>query len=107
MAEQTISHGLDAGRSFEDLFAQIARVSLSDPVRALEPLLGLSWADFARFVHYLFACAGYNVEDVGQQHFPDGPGVDLNLYDADPAPEHLLARVEVRQRRPDLLLDTA
>ena len=46
----------------------------------LQPLLDLDWTKFAKFVEYLFTCAGYTPEDVGNQFFPNGVGVDYNLY---------------------------
>src|SRR5258708_21896474 len=57
-------------------------------------MLDLSYQDFQGFVQYVFTCAGYAVEDVSEQHYPNGPGVDLNLY-ADRVGGKLLARVEV------------
>ena len=91
---------LDAAGStdFESLLAQLA--SAPD----LKPLLALDWAEFAHFVDYLFTCAGFWVEDVGNQHFPNGIGVDLNTY-LDEAHSHLVARIEVRRYHPDHPLD--
>src|SRR5258708_2977200 len=55
----------------------------------------LTWQQFEKFVGHMFECAGYQVEHVGHQHFPHGPGVDLNLYNG-PGRVKPLARVEVR-----------
>ena len=81
---------------FEDLFA--------DP--SIRKMLDLEWRDFEGFVEYVFTCAGYAVENVSEQHFPDGPGVDLNLY-TDHVGGMLAARVEVRRYTPPKKIDTA
>jgi len=62
-------------------------------------MLALSWQEFQGFVGYVFSCAGYAVHDVSDQRFPNGTGVDLDLY-ADNIGGKLLARVEVRQFSP-------
>jgi chromosome partitioning protein len=74
---------------FERLFA---RPSITE-------MLELSWQDFQDFVAYVFAWAGYTVEHVADQHFPLGPGVDLNLYSG-PMKGKPAARIEVRRYDP-------
>lgn len=61
---------------------------------SLNAMLALSWQDFQKFIEYLFACAGYRVEDVSQLHFPNGPGVDLNIK---AETGKVIGRVEVRR----------
>ncbi|HEU5346535.1 MAG TPA: AAA family ATPase [Ktedonobacterales bacterium] len=70
----------------------------------LEKMLALSWRDFERFIAHVFTCAGYHVEDVARDFFPDGPGVDLNLY-AGPSAAKPVARVEIKRWRQQLQLD--
>ncbi len=84
----------------------------------LDKMLALSWRDFERFIAHVFVCAGYRVEDVARDFFPDGPGVDLNLYTAH-ASSHAsahgggavgktarpVARVEIKRWRQPLRLD--
>lgn len=65
----------------------------------IDQLTALSPEEFEGFVEYVFACAGYAVENVARHRFPDGPGVDLNLY-ADSIGRGLLARVEARKYTP-------
>jgi hypothetical protein len=62
----------------------------------IEDMLSLSYREFQGFVDYVFTCAGYAVEDVAHIHWPNGPGVDLNLY-ADEVGGTLVARIEVRR----------
>lgn len=76
----------EAPPEYDRLFASATLDDLVD---------GLTWQQFERFVGHVFECAGYQVEHVGHQHFPHGPGVDLNLYNS-PARVRPLARVEVR-----------
>ena len=75
----------------------------------LDKMLALSWRDFERFIAHVFTCAGYQVEDVARDFFPDGPGVDLNLYAVAQAvvtkPQRPLARVEIKRWRQQLQLD--
>lgn len=66
---------------------------------SLQGMLDLSWEDFEQFVAYVFTCAGYTVEYVGDLRFPFGPGVDLNLY-AGSAARKPIARVEIRRYAP-------
>jgi len=68
---------------------------------SLSKMLALSPQDFEHFVGYIFTSAGYTVEHVGSQYFPEGPGVDFNLY-ADDAKSTLVARVEVRRYTPPI-----
>lgn len=50
----------------------------------LDKLLALSAQDFEWFVGYIFNSAGYSFKHTGSQHFPEGTGVDFDLYaDAD------------------------
>ncbi len=78
---------------FEHLFAR----------PSVQAMLDLSWQDFEQFVAHVFTCAGYTVEHVGQKQFPNGPGVDLNLYTG--ANQNKPAvRVEVRRYSPTNLL---
>jgi chromosome partitioning protein len=79
-----------ASAEYETLLGQLARQPQIGPLYALTP------TQFAKFVAYLFTCAGHRVEDVSTKVFPHGPGVDLNLY-ADQEMQQLVARVEVRK----------
>jgi len=79
---------------FEALLSDIAHNPRS------EPLLNLLPATFAEFVGYLFTCAGYEAVSVENQFYPNGVGVDFNLF-ADLLHTDLLARVEVRRYKPD------
>lgn len=74
---------------YEALFADPS----PEAMHALEP------HTFEWFVAYVFFCAGYQVEYVAEQRFPNGPGVDLNLYGGEPG-QPLLARVEARRYKP-------
>lgn len=74
----------------------------ADP--SIPAMLDLEYRDFQDFVNYVFTCAGYAVEDVSNQRFPNGPGVDLNLY-ADKVGGKLLSRVEVRRLSPTRSVD--
>lgn len=62
----------------------------------IEAMLSLSYREFQGFVDYVFTCAGYAVEDVSHIKWPNGPGVDLNLY-TDHVGGTLVARIEVRR----------
>lgn len=62
----------------------------------LEKMLALHWRDFERFIAHVFTCAGYHVEDVARNFFPEGPGVDLNLYASSGATKPV-ARVEIKR----------
>ena len=65
----------------------------------LDKLLALSFQDFEWFVGHVFNSAGYNVKHTGSQHFPEGTGVDFDLYeDANSAAP--IARIEVRRYAP-------
>ena len=83
---------LDASKTkiFEDLFEH----------PSLDAMHALSPDDFELFVGHVFHSAGYGVQHVGRQYFPEGPGLDFNLY-ADEIDGHmvgdLIARVEVRR----------
>ena len=67
----------------------------------LEKMYALHWRDFERFIAHVFTCAGYHVEDVARDFFPEGPGVDLNLY-ATPSAAKPVARVEIKRWRQNL-----
>jgi chromosome partitioning protein len=67
---------------------------------SIQAMHDLSPTDFEHFVAHVFTAAGYTVEHVGNQRFPQGPGVDLNLYSG-PIKGHPLARVEVRRYAED------
>lgn len=71
---------------FEDLFK---KPTIAD-MHAMDPY------EFEQFIVYVFTCAGYRAEYVGDQHFPKGPGVDINLYTTQ-AGKIPSARVEVRR----------
>lgn len=79
---------------YEVLLAQVARE------QKIQPLVDLQWQQFATFIHYLFTCAGFEVDDVGNRFFPNGVGVDLNLY-SDPQKTQIAFRVEVRRYDPN------
>jgi hypothetical protein len=58
-------------QSFENLFKKLT----------IQGMLNLDWESFQPFVQYVFECAGYVVEYVGNRHYSAGPGVDLNLHE--------------------------
>lgn len=70
---------------------------------SLDKMLALHWRDFERFIAHVFTCAGYHVENVARQFFPEGPGVDLNLYSSAGAAKPL-ARVEIKRWKQNLQL---
>lgn len=86
---------VDPGKAnlFEELF--------SHP--SVQAMLDLSWQDFQQFVAHVFTCAGYVVEYVALKQFPNGPGVDLNLYSSANQSKPV-ARVEVRRYAPTNVL---
>ncbi len=59
--------------------------------------------DFELFVAHIFTCAGYDVERMGQIKYPEGPGVDLDIYTLTEQRKNrrLVARVEVRRYAAD------
>jgi len=61
----------------------------------LADMMDLSSSDFEQFVAHVFRSAGYTAEVVAGQHFPYGPGVDLDLYSS-PGAKKPIARVEVK-----------
>src|SRR6476661_3220663 len=65
----------------------------------IDAMHAMSWQDFELFVGHVFASAGYAAEHVAQIQFPEGPGVDFNLY-SDQVGGTLVARVEVRRYAP-------
>ncbi len=71
---------------FEDLFKK----PTIEAMHAMDPY------EFEQFIVYVFTCAGYRAEYVGDQHFPKGPGVDINLYTTQTG-KIPTARVEVRR----------
>lgn len=71
---------------------------------SVQAMLDLSWQDFEQFVAHVFTCAGYTVEHVARQQFPNGPGVDLNLYTSANQNKPTV-RIEVRRYAPENLLD--
>jgi len=77
-------------KRFEDIFK----------APKLEDILALEPPEFERFVGYVFTCAGYTVELVSSERFPDGPGVDLDLYTSESA-KRPIARIEARRYKPD------
>jgi restriction endonuclease Mrr len=78
---------------FERIFA--------DP--SIDKMLALTPRDFERFIAHVFECAGYRVEDVARNFFPEGPGVDLNLY-ASPGASKPVSRVEIKRWQQNLRL---
>lgn len=70
---------------------------------SIEKMLALTPRDFERFIAHVFECAGYRVEDVARQFFPEGPGVDLNLY-AGPSVTKPIARVEIKRWQQNVTL---
>src|SRR5258708_34802739 len=66
----------------------------------LADMLNLTPSDFEQFVAHVFRSAGYTVEVVASQHFPHGPGVDLELYPSLGA-KRPIARVEVKRYAAD------
>lgn len=80
--------------TFESLFAN----------PTIEDMLKLSWQDFEAFVKYVFQNAGYSVKYLGDVPFPEGPGVDLSLYNKEGKGQPI-AHVEVKRWAPHNLLD--
>jgi chromosome partitioning protein len=80
-------------QKFEELFEK----------PSIDGMLSLDWVSFQSFVQYVFECAGYVVEYVGDRKYPFGPGVDFNLHvgkmSATP-----IARVEVRHYAPTSIM---
>jgi chromosome partitioning protein len=75
---------------FEELYAHPTLPGM----HALSPTV------FEHFIAHVFTCAGYTVQHVANRQFPDGPGVDLNLYDG-PIKGKPAVRVEVRRYAPN------
>ncbi len=84
----------DRVKLYEDLF--------DNPT--IPAMLDLDYREFQGFVEYVFSCAGYAVEDVSEKKWPNGPGVDLNLY-TDEIGGNLVARIEVRRLSPERNVD--
>lgn len=82
-------------RQFEELFAN----------PTIPAILEYPWQHFEGFVEYVFTCAGYAVGNVSGQKWPNGPGVDLELY-ADKVGGKLAALVEVRRYSPPDKVDS-
>jgi chromosome partitioning protein len=61
-------------------------------------LVALDSDTFEKFVGYVFAAAGYAVKIVAKQHYPAGPGVDINL--CAPGTDKPIFRVEVKRYAP-------
>src|SRR6185312_13286126 len=68
-------------------------------------ILAYPWQHFEGFVEYVFACAGYAVRNVSGNKWPNGPGVDLELY-VDKVGGKLAAMVEVRRYTPPDKIDS-
>lgn len=81
-------------RQFEELFAN----------PTIPAILEYPWQHFEGFVEYVFTCAGYAVKNVSGNRFPNGPGVDLELY-SDKVGGRRVALVEVRRFTPPHLID--
>jgi hypothetical protein len=77
------------------LFRRIFEQPTIDKIFALEP------GDVEQFVRYVFEAAGFLVQDVHSNHFPQGPGVDLTLHDAH-SPDTLQHLVEVKRWQADV-----
>lgn len=82
-------------KQFEELFA----------IPTIPSILAYPWQHFEGFVEYVFSCAGYAVVNVSQQKWPNGPGVDLELYTEKPSSK-LVAYVEVRRYTPPHNIDS-
>jgi chromosome partitioning protein len=82
-------------KQFEELFAN----------PTIPAMLEYPWQQFEGFVEYVFTCAGYAVVNVSQQYWPNGPGVDLELYYDRPGGK-LAAYVEVRRYTPPHNIDS-
>jgi chromosome partitioning protein len=82
-------------KTFEELFAN----------PTLNDMLEVPWQEFEGFVDYVFTCAGYAVKNVSKQKWPNGPGVDLELYHDRPGGK-LAALVEVRRYTPPNNIDS-
>jgi restriction endonuclease Mrr len=66
---------------------------------SLEQMRELNPGVFEQFVAHVFTCAGYGVKVVADIPFPEGPGVDLDLYD--PISGQLCGHAEVRRYAAD------
>lgn len=65
-------------------------------------LVAMSPDAFERFVAYVFFAAGFAVEVVANQKYPNGPGVDINL--SAQGSDKPIFRVEVKRYAPDNLV---
>lgn len=83
----------DKAQQFEHLFLS----------PSIDKMHQLSPDDFELFVGHIFTCAGYDVDHMAQIKYPEGPGVDLDLYaqSEQRRSRHLVARVEVRRYAPE------
>lgn len=81
-------------RQFEELFAH----------PTIPSIVAYPWQHFEGFVEYVFTCAGYAVKNVSGNKFPNGPGVDLELY-SDKVGGKRVALVEVRRFTPPYYVD--
>src|SRR5437879_1143121 len=79
---------------------QIAHFEAIFKTPALADMVNLTPSDFEQFVAHVFRSAGYTVQVVASQHFPHGPGVDLELYPTASA-KRPIARVEVKRYSAD------
>jgi chromosome partitioning protein len=91
-----VAIGIDAEKreKFEQLFAK----------PKIDTMLELTPLEFELFVAYVFESAGYIVEHIARTQYPQGPGVDLNLYTR-ASSNRPVARIEVRRYHPGNLLD--
>jgi chromosome partitioning protein len=68
------------------------------------PSIAHMWAmdpyEFEQFIRYVFICAGYRAEYVGDMRYPKGPGVDLELFTTQ-AGQKPTARVEGKRIDPN------
>ncbi len=71
------------------------RIFLAPSIAAMH---ALNPEDFELFVSHVFTCARHTVDHVAGQRYPEGTGVDLDLYvPATKGSNQLRARVEVRR----------
>ncbi len=82
--------------TLQPIFAQL----FQNPT--IKGMMDLTPVQFEKFIIFVFQYAGFDVEYVGNLHFPHGPGVDLNLrYFGQSQVQY---RVEIRRYNPGNML---
>lgn len=89
----------DSGLSLEQVAQLTAQFEQALAHPTLDLLLAFAPTEFEYFVGYVFTCAGYTVRYVARNRFPEGPGVDLLLYNGRPTGKPV-AGIEARRYTP-------